>query len=41
MKVPKEQFDSLLKRLLAAKPETAKTIAKPKPEKTPTQKPSR
>ena len=33
MKVDKNQFDAVLKCLLKAEPETASTIAKPKPKK--------
>jgi hypothetical protein len=44
MKVEKQQFEALLKRLLKAEPETAATIAKPKlkkDRKSPAAKPSR
>ena len=34
-KVDKQAFDSVLKRLLKTAPETAATIAKPKPKKAP------
>lgn len=41
MKVEKQQFDALLKRLLKTESETAATIAKPKSKKAPAPKPSR
>jgi hypothetical protein len=41
MKVEKQRFDEVLKRLIKSEPETAKTIAKPKPKKAPDPKPER
>jgi hypothetical protein len=40
MKVDKQTFDALLKRLPKAEPEKATAIAKPKPEKAPAAKSS-